>query len=117
MMAIVIHNVKGVRSRLLSELALNFSNKLLTMTINIVLGVKQRAPSGIPVGLKRFDVFLSFELFLKGWRGCGGASCFPDLSVEFLNLALQPNFQVLGPSIKRIRFRFEESRVPPGDRL
>ena len=33
------------------------------------------------------------------------------------NLALQPNFQVLSPSIKLIRFRFEDSRVPPGDRL
>jgi hypothetical protein len=101
----------------LSELALNFSNKLLTMTINIVLGVKQCAPSGITVGLKRFDVFLSFELFLKGWRGCGGASCFPDLSVELLNLALQPNFQVLSPSIKLIGFCFKEGRVPLGDRL
>jgi hypothetical protein len=69
------------------------------------------------VGLQRFDVFLGFKLFLEGWCGCGGAARLPDLSVEFLNLALQPNFQVLGPAIEFIGFRFEEERVPLGDRL
>jgi hypothetical protein len=87
------------------------------MTINVVLGVKQRSPSGMTVGLKRFDVLLSLDLLLECWHGCGGASCSPDLPVELLYLALQPNFQVLSPSVKLICFRFEENCVAPGDRL
>jgi hypothetical protein len=101
----------------LPELAFNFSDKLLTVAINVVLGVKQRAPSSTTVGLKRSDVFLGLKLFLERWRGRGGASRLPDLSIEFLDLALQPNFQVLSPAIKLIGFRFEEGRVPLGDRL
>jgi hypothetical protein len=101
----------------LPELAFNVSDKLLTMAIDVVLGVKQRAPSDVTVGLKRFDVFLGLELFLECWRGRGGAARLPDLSIEFLDLALQSNFQILGPTIELIGFRFEEGRVPLGDRL
>jgi hypothetical protein len=78
-----------LESRLLPELAFNCSDKPLTMAIDVVLGVKQRAPSSTTVGLKRFDVFLSLKLFLECWRGRGGASRLPDLSIEFLDLALQ----------------------------
>jgi hypothetical protein len=42
----------------LPELAFNVSDKPLTMAIDVVLGIKQRPPSSITVGLKRFDVFL-----------------------------------------------------------
>jgi hypothetical protein len=101
----------------LPELAFNVSDKLLTMVVNFVLGVKQRAPSGVTVSLKRFDVFLSLDLFLECWCGRGGAACLPDLSVEFLDLALQSNFKILGPAIEFIDLHFEEDRVPLGDRL
>jgi hypothetical protein len=72
----------------LPELAFNVSDKLLTMAIDVVLGVKQRAPSSITVGLKRFDILLGLELFLERGRGCGGSTRLPDLSIEFLDLAL-----------------------------
>jgi hypothetical protein len=101
----------------LHELAFDVSDKLFAMVVNFVLGVKQRAPSDVTVGLKRFNVFLGLEFFLECWRGRGGAACFPDLPVEFLDLALQPNFQILGPAVELIGFRFEEGRVPLGDRL
>jgi hypothetical protein len=58
----------------LPELAFNVSDKLLTMAIDVVLGVKQRAPSSVTMGLKRFDVFLGLKLFLECWGGCGGAA-------------------------------------------
>jgi hypothetical protein len=87
------------------------------MAVDFILGVKQRAPSSITVGLKGFDIFLSLELFLECWRGRGGALRLPDLSIKLFDFALQPSLQILGPAIELIGFRFEEACVPLGDRL
>ena len=79
----------------LRQLPLNGKDQLVALTIYPVLRVKQRAALVVALGFQCLDLFLPGELFLQCKCAGRGAARLLDLAVEFLDLALKAELEVV----------------------
>ena len=80
---------------MLSELTFNLGNEILSLLVNLVLGVEEGTALLVAQSLDDLDLFLPIQLGFKCQSGCSGAPSLPDLAIKLLDFALQTNFEII----------------------
>ena len=93
------HAEQAFARHLLGELRFEPRNQLATLAVDLVLRLEQRSTTGIALGFERLHSLLGCELFLECHRDPSRLAGLLDLAVEFFNLPLQPQLQVVGSAI------------------
>ena len=85
------------------------------MPVNVVLGVEQCAPLLIAGCFQGLNLLLACKLFLERQRNRSRTTCLLNQAIELLDLPLEPELEVVGPSVELFDLCREELRVALGN--
>lgn len=99
----------------LRQLSLDYCNQVGPLQVHLILCLEERAALLVALGFEGLNLLLAGEFLFQRQCRCGSAAGFLDLAVNLLDLALETQLEVVGPTVEFLSFGLEEPGVALGN--